>query len=59
MRDEDAADRRRQHGACAHRAERLGERGAERFRGFRVLEHQRGLEIHVGVKARGEPEVAA
>src|SRR5439155_1753715 len=35
VRDEDAADRRRQHGARAHRAERLGERGPETPPGLR------------------------
>ncbi len=58
VRDEDAADRRCQHGLHAVVAERRCQRRAEGAGILGMLQHERRLEIDVGVQARGETEVA-
>ena len=59
VRDEDAADRGREHRAGASGGQARGQGAPERLRVLRVLEDERRLQIDVRVEPRREPEVAA
>ncbi len=57
MSDDEAAERRREHGGDAGRRQQPGQRAAERLGMRRMLQHERALEIAATVQAGRQPEV--